>query len=146
MIRDVGEENFERAHVPTQETNNRCKLCLLVPKPWPMMISGSCPHTHQQNGTVERKHRHIIEVGLTLLSSAGLPHLFWTDAFSNAIHVINRLPTSTLKLKSPYEILFKKLANYFLLKPFRCACYPHLRPFNSHKMDFRSSQCIFIWI
>jgi histone deacetylase 1/2 len=27
----------------------------------------SCPHTHQQNGTAERKHRHIVETGLTLL-------------------------------------------------------------------------------
>ena len=33
----------------------------------------SCPHTPQQNGTVERKHRHIIESALTLLSHASLP-------------------------------------------------------------------------
>jgi histone deacetylase 1/2 len=24
----------------------------------------SCPHAHQQNGAAERKHRHIVEVGL----------------------------------------------------------------------------------
>jgi hypothetical protein len=28
----------------------------------------SCPHTHQQNGAAERKHRHIVEMGLALLS------------------------------------------------------------------------------
>ena len=28
----------------------------------------SCPHTSQQNGLVERKHRHIVEMGLTLLT------------------------------------------------------------------------------
>jgi len=28
----------------------------------------SCPHAHQQNGAAERKHRHIVEVGLALLS------------------------------------------------------------------------------
>lgn len=27
-----------------------------------------CPHTHHQNGTIERKHRHITETGLILLS------------------------------------------------------------------------------
>jgi transposase InsO family protein len=32
----------------------------------------SCPHTLQQNGIVERKHRHIIESALTLLSHASL--------------------------------------------------------------------------
>nr|KYP72472.1 hypothetical protein KK1_005061 [Cajanus cajan] len=35
----------------------------------------SCPHTHQQNGSAERKHRHIIEIGLTLLASSGLKHV-----------------------------------------------------------------------
>ena len=31
-----------------------------------------CPHTHHQNGTVERKHRHLTEVGLTLLAQASM--------------------------------------------------------------------------
>jgi hypothetical protein len=33
----------------------------------------SCPHAHQQNGYAERKHRHIVEVGLTLLTPASMP-------------------------------------------------------------------------
>jgi histone deacetylase 1/2 len=33
----------------------------------------SCPHTHQQNGSTERKHRHIVEVGLALLANASMP-------------------------------------------------------------------------
>jgi hypothetical protein len=28
----------------------------------------SCPHAHQQNRVAERKHRHIVEVGLSLLA------------------------------------------------------------------------------
>jgi len=31
-----------------------------------------CPHTHHQNGIVERNHRHIIELGLTFLQQASL--------------------------------------------------------------------------
>jgi hypothetical protein len=27
----------------------------------------SCPHTHQQQGSIECKHRHIVEIGLSLL-------------------------------------------------------------------------------
>jgi hypothetical protein len=30
----------------------------------------SCPHTHQQNGVAERKHHHIVEMGLALLAHA----------------------------------------------------------------------------
>jgi histone deacetylase 1/2 len=33
----------------------------------------SCPHTHQQNGTIESKHRHIVETSLTLLAHASVP-------------------------------------------------------------------------
>jgi histone deacetylase 1/2 len=44
----------------------------------------SCPHTHQQNDTAERKHRHIVEMGLTLLAHASVPLSYWNDAFSIA--------------------------------------------------------------
>jgi hypothetical protein len=33
----------------------------------------SCPHTHQQNGVAERKHGHLVEIGLALLAQSGLP-------------------------------------------------------------------------
>lgn len=34
------------------------------------------PHTHHQNGFMERKHRHVVETGLTLLAQANLPLKF----------------------------------------------------------------------
>lgn len=36
----------------------------------------SCPYIHKQNGSVERKHRHITKMGLTLLANASLPLQF----------------------------------------------------------------------
>ena len=33
----------------------------------------SCPYAHQQNGLAERKHQHIVEVGLSLLAHASMP-------------------------------------------------------------------------
>jgi len=36
----------------------------------------SCPHTHQQQGCVERKHRHIIDTTLALLATSSLPKKF----------------------------------------------------------------------
>ena len=36
----------------------------------------SCPHAHYQNGRAERKHRHIVELGLTLLAQANMPLRF----------------------------------------------------------------------
>ena len=37
----------------------------------------SCPYTSQQNGRVERKHHHILDIVRALLISASLPKHFW---------------------------------------------------------------------
>jgi transposase InsO family protein len=66
----------------------------------------SCPHTHQQNRVVERKHLHIVETGLALLSHASVPLTYWDDAFQTACDLINRMPTPLLKNPSPFECIF----------------------------------------
>ena len=104
----------------------------------------SCLYTHHPNGLIERKHRHIIKLGLTLLSQSNLPFQFWWEAVHTAVYHINRLPTLVLKLLSPYEKLFKHKLDYTFLKCFNCLCYPYLRDFNKHKFDFHTTKCIFI--
>ncbi|KAL3838972.1 hypothetical protein ACJIZ3_023563 [Penstemon smallii] len=104
----------------------------------------SCPYAHSQNGTVERKHRHIVETGLALLSHSSLPTLYWSDAFLTAVYLINRLPSPSLKNLCPYEILFKRKPDYHFLKIFGCQCWPNLRPYNKNKINFRSIPCLFL--
>ena len=106
--------------------------------------SVSYPHTHQQNGVVERKHRHIVETSIALLYHAKIPLQFWDDAFQTACYIINRFPTSTIKNLSPFEKLFNHALDYNMLRVFSCACWPNLRPYNSHKLQPHSSQCIFL--
>jgi histone deacetylase 1/2 len=36
----------------------------------------SCPHAHQKNGSAECKHKHIVEVGLSLLAHTHMPLKF----------------------------------------------------------------------
>jgi len=90
-----------------------------------------------KSGAIERKHRHITKMGF-------LPIKLWEESFVTAIHVINALPTLVLQNKSPHEILFKEKSDYTRFKVFGCACYPLLRPYNKHKLDFRSSYCLFL--
>jgi hypothetical protein len=104
----------------------------------------SCPHTHQQNGAIERKHRHIVETGLALLYHASVPLRFWDDAFQTACYLINRLPTPILQNQSPFTKLFTISPDYSLLKIFGSACWPNLRPYNSNKLQPRSLQCVFL--
>jgi hypothetical protein len=104
----------------------------------------SCPHTLQQNGIVERKHRHIVECALTLLSHASLLITHWTYAVTTALHLINRLPTPRLSHKSPWEKLFHKPPDISHFRTFGCICFPHLRPYNTHKLQPRTTSCIFL--
>lgn len=104
----------------------------------------SCPYTHHQNGVVERKHRHLVETGLTLLAQAKMPISFWWEAFHTTSYLINRMPTTTLNNLSPYQKLHNQPSNYQLLRVFSCACYPFLRPYNDHKLDFHSQKCLFL--
>ena len=101
-------------------------------------------HVHtNKNGVVERKHRYITEMSLTLLAHAHMPLRFWVEAFSVAVYIII-WPASTLKFKSPFEVLCCKQPNYLHLQPFGCACFPLLRPYNKHKFQFHSTKCIFL--
>lgn len=71
-----------------------------------------CPHTHHQNGVVERKHKHVVELGLTLLSQAKLPLHYWDHAFVSSVYLINRLPSSVIGNEIPYKKLFNKQADF----------------------------------
>ena len=83
-------------------------------------------------------------MGLTLLAQAKLPIKFWSDSFHTATHIINRLPTPVLSMKTPYECLFHLLLDYPFLKTFGCVCFPFLRDYDHHKFDFHTSKCVFL--
>lgn len=104
----------------------------------------SCPHTSEQNGLVERRHRHVVETGLTLLSQSSVPLHYWHFAYETAVYLINRMPSRNLSNKSPFEHLFSRKPDYSFLRVFGSQCFPHLRPYNKHKMEFRSVACVFL--
>ncbi|KAD6794413.1 hypothetical protein E3N88_05309 [Mikania micrantha] len=104
----------------------------------------SCPHTSEQNGFVERRHRHVVETVLTLLAHSNVPKRFWHFAFDTAVYLINRMPSCTNLSVSPFEQVFHHTPNFSFLRIFGCQCFPHLRPYNKNKMDFRSIPCIFL--
>jgi len=104
----------------------------------------SCPHAHQQNGAAERKHRHIVDVGLALLANASMPLKYWDQAFLTATYLINILPSKVIDYQTPVERLLKEKPNYNSLRVFGCACWPNLRPYNTRKLSFRSTKCAFL--
>ncbi|CAN1263351.1 Retrovirus-related Pol polyprotein from transposon TNT 1-94 [Linum perenne] len=110
-----------------------------------IIFQSSYPHTPEQNGCAERKHRQVTEMGRTLLHQAKLPMKYWSYAFKTAVYLINRLPTTTLEGNdTPYHYLFGVDPDYSLLKTFGCLCFPWLRPYAANKLDVKSSPSVFL--
>lgn len=73
-----------------------------------------------------------------------MPLNSWNDVFSIAVYLINRLSSSNLEWVSSMETLFSQKPNYSFFKTFDCLCFPCIRPYNNHKLQPRSTPCIFL--
>ena len=78
------------------------------------------PHTLEHNGYFERRHRHIIKTGLTLLHQASIPLTLWSYAFATTIYLINRMPKVGLSLGFSFETLFHIVLDPSKLCVFSC--------------------------
>jgi len=104
----------------------------------------SCPGTPEQNGLAEQQHRHVVDTGRTLMAHASVPTKYWSAAFRTAVFLINHLPSSAVKHKSPHKLVFGSSPNLDFLRVFGCSCYPLLSPFGRSKLDYKSVCCVFI--
>ena len=84
-----------------------------------------------------------MEIGLTLLGQCKASFQFWNYAFETSVYLINSMHTLVLANRSQFDFLFQYSPNYHFLHTFGCLCFPFLRPYNNHKLDFCSSPCVF---
>ena len=87
------------------------------------MHQTSCVETPQQNGIVERKHQHIMNVTRAILFQSKLSMQFWSYAVTYAVFLINCVPTPFLKNTSPFERLYNKIFDINLIRVFGCYAF-----------------------
>ncbi|KAJ0028636.1 hypothetical protein Pint_36096 [Pistacia integerrima] len=104
----------------------------------------SAPYTPEQTGMVERRHRIIRELGMTMLFHCGAPLFLWVEAFSTSVYLMNRLPSSTLNFETPYFALHGKHPIYSSLRAFGSKCFPYSWDTRRHKFDPKTLLCIFV--
>ncbi|KAI5312034.1 hypothetical protein L3X38_041207 [Prunus dulcis] len=54
------------------------------------------------------------------------------------------MPTAVLYHRSPFEMLFGTYPPLTQLRIFGCACFPPLKPYNSTKLQAKTTKCVFI--
>ena len=74
--------------------------------------------------------RHIVNTDVNFLASAS--------------YLIIQLLSRITNHKSPLELLYHQIPDYNFLKTFGYACWAHLSPYSSHKLDLQSKQCVFL--
>ncbi|KAL2247809.1 UNVERIFIED_CONTAM: hypothetical protein Sindi_2633200 [Sesamum indicum] len=109
-----------------------------------MLHQRTCVYSPQQNGIVERKHQHLLQVARSIMFYAKLPKKFGVESLLTSTYLINRMPTPTLKWKSPYEILHNKAPDYTHLRIFGCLCFvTNVMP-SKRKFEPRALKCVFL--
>lgn len=102
----------------------------------------SMPRVLQQNGRVDRKHKHLLESARPIRIHANLPIRFWGDCILAAADLINLMPSSVLQWKTSYEVLMGKVPDYSHLRVIGCLCYPAIK--TSDKFAPRAKRCIML--
>ena len=108
----------------------------------------SCIDTPQQNGVVERKNKHLLEVAWCLMFFSNVPNYLWGEAILTTTYLINRMPSRVLTFQSPRQLLLKKFphtraaSSDLPLKVFGCTAFVHVYPQNRSKFAPLANKCI----
>jgi hypothetical protein len=92
---------------------------------------------------VEWKNQTIMNMARTLLKEKSLSNIFWAEAVACSVYLLNRSPTTSLKMKVPQEAWSGTKLNVAYLRTFGCITYTHIPSELRKKLDDRSDKCIF---
>jgi len=104
----------------------------------------SCVETPQQNGVVERKHQHILNIARSLMFQSYFPLSFCSFSVSHVVHLINMLPTTNLNNHFPHFALHNQVPDLSLLRVFGSLCFASTLQDHWTKFQPRARKCDFL--
>lgn len=102
-------------------------------------------YTPQQNRVSERMNRNILNKARCMLLNSKLSKSFWSEAVKTAVYLINRTPTSALKMTVPATLWYGEMPKLQKLKVFGCVAYLRLpAEVIAGKFDSREKKCFMV--
>ena len=87
----------------------------------------------------------LMESARSMMAQAGLSECYWAEAVATATYLRNRLPTRSLKNKTPYERWFDRKSDLSRVKVFGCMCYGYISEVNKRgKLSSKAEKLRFI--
>ena len=68
----------------------------------------TCMDTPQQNGIIDRKNKHLLEVARVIMFYMNVSKYLWGETVLTASYLINMMPIRILKYITPLELKKKK--------------------------------------
>ncbi|POM67185.1 Integrase catalytic core protein [Phytophthora palmivora] len=102
------------------------------------------PYSPQQNGVAERMNRTIMEKVRSMLYYKGVSTVWWAEAVSTAVYLINRSSNTTHLDATPYEVCFKMKPRLAHLRVFGSLGYGHIDDVKRTKLESKSFRCMFL--
>uniref|UniRef100_H3H572 Polyprotein n=2 Tax=Phytophthora ramorum TaxID=164328 RepID=H3H572_PHYRM len=102
------------------------------------------PYSPQQNGVAERMNRTIMEKARSMLYYKGITTMWWAEAVSTSVYLINRSTTSTHSSMTPHELAFRDKPRLDHLRVFGSVGYAHVDKAKRTKLEPKSFKCMFL--
>lgn len=62
------------------------------------------PYSPPQNGVVECRNQSVVSTARSMLKAKDLPAVFWGEAVTTAVYLLNRASSKSIGGKVPYEL------------------------------------------
>ena len=89
-------------------------------------------------------NRSLSEGITVLLSQSGLSRTWWEDAAMHWLYGKIRIPASSTKPLTPFELFYGRKPDVSLMRPFGCLAYAHLQKDQRPALAPHAAQCILI--